>query len=88
MKFIIVLLIASFFTPPAHAGFWEFCQNHLIAEDPWPFAESKTEELLDLWEKAHSSEALKELVFRLKANMLSTWEKKEFWRIANSGRIE
>lgn len=80
MKFILIAIMAS----SAQAGWWStFCEKYLVADDPWPMAEMPTEKLLLSYDRKPTEHVLKELVYRLRHDMLSTEEAHEFWYITN-----
>jgi len=78
---MITLLLAIYLLPqPSYAGWFNnFCQRHLIADDPHPYAEESSDVLLNAYRFERNVTALHELVFRLRAGMLKEREAIEFW---------
>jgi hypothetical protein len=71
-----LLVLALSLSTPAHAGWWAgFCEKHLIAQDPYPYAEFATRNLLEIYQGAFNRQVREELLFRLRANMLSEPER-------------
>jgi hypothetical protein len=78
---LTLLLMAS---PTVHAGWWaSFCDKVLtrpwIAEDPYPFAEHDFHDLLEVYMRTHSQRVLTEIVYRVRAGMLTADEQHLFW---------
>ncbi len=83
MIFILAALLAAiFFSHFAHAGWLkDFCAKHLVANDPFPYAEVKTEQLLTIYSINHDGTVREELEFRRDAWMLTQAEVRYFERL-------
>lgn len=68
MTIILALLISAANT----------CAGLLVADDPYPLAEIKTESLIELYSLAQSKQVRTELEFRKRAGMLTAEQIKEF----------
>jgi hypothetical protein len=60
------LILAVFlFLSPAHAGWLkDFCERHIVADDPYPYAEYGTKDLVAMYEASRDRLILKELIYR------------------------
>ena len=73
VRFLIVVMIL--FSPASQAGWLKnLCEKYLVQENPYPMAELPTWELLVLYDYGDSPDALKELLFRAQAQMLTEGE--------------
>jgi hypothetical protein len=72
-----LFILALSLSTPAHAGRWSsFCEKHLVAKDPYPFAEFETRNLLEIYQSSLDRHVREELLYRERANMLSEHERK------------
>lgn len=79
MKYALLLLILA--CKPANAGWFKnFCERHLIANDPSQYEESTNIELLEKFNYGPSSEALiREMFYRLNWDEKMTNEERELF---------
>lgn len=88
----ITILVPMMAAEPARAGFFrELCEKYLVMqEDPWPYAEWTTEDLLTIAEIGDRGETtlVKEIVYRYRAGMMSGAEVQKFWRLYGNGYHE
>ncbi len=69
------LFVALTLTAPAQAGWFKgFCERHLVADDPWPFAKVSSSELIKMFRDEPDSDVTKELEYRMRAGMLTLSE--------------
>lgn len=67
--FIMLLLVAS--VSNVHAGRWsDWCAKFLIADDPAPYAEVETDQLLEIYKVYSSGKQLDELLYRYRSGMM------------------
>jgi hypothetical protein len=75
----LILALSLALSPPAHAGWWSnFCARWIVAEDPSPYADRYTDDLLWFLARSKDPEARKELEFRKSAHMLTAAQEEEF----------
>lgn len=54
-----------------------FCLQKLVVDDPWPYAESKSHELIWLLDHTNDRQVADELLYRFQAGMLTLDERGE-----------
>jgi hypothetical protein len=70
MKTSLILVIML--SLPAQAGWWsDMCARHLISDDPAPYAEVETDQLLEIYKVYSSGKQLDELLYRYRAGMMT-----------------
>ncbi len=64
----------------ASTGWWtDFCQRHLVAEDPQPFADYSFDSLIEIYFNDHDTKCLDEILYRLRAGLLTPDQEALFW---------
>lgn len=68
--FLSVLLGSTPAQADLKGAFKRFCERHIVASDPWPFAESDANELIQIYIHTRDQDVENELRFRIQAKML------------------
>jgi len=77
MKLLLTLVIL--FSPITHAGwFGDWCSRWLVADDPAPYAEVDTDQLLFMYNIHRTGQQLDELLYRYRAQMMNHRQAMEF----------
>lgn len=70
MKIIILVAVLLFIPTYSHASWLtNFCERHLIANNPWPYGDLEAQDLAYIYSRRHEPEVYREMDYRLGLNI-------------------